>query len=72
MDILALLLDNAEQEMWKVYFMEHRPLFFKSFDDMQKYLNGEWSEVHGLMEYERTPISVEHVEYYKIQYTIND
>ena len=55
-------------EMWVVTFYDHLPLTFESKQDVEKYLNGELSEAHGYMEYERVPNGVEHTVYYNIEY----
>lgn len=54
-------------EVWKLTFLDHKPLYFTSKNDLDKYLNGEYSEEHGFMEYERIPNDVEHTVYYNIE-----
>ena len=54
-------------EMWTLYFIEHKELIFETREDLEKYLNGGFSEAHGFMEYERIPESVEHTVYYNIE-----
>ncbi len=55
-------------ETWTVTFYDHLPLAFESKQDVEKYLNGEFSEAHGYMEYERVPNGVEHTVYYNIEH----
>jgi len=57
-------------EEWTLHFWSHKSLSFETKEDLEKYLNGECSEKHGFMEYERTPHSVEHTVYYDIDYGV--
>lgn len=55
-------------EVWTITFCDHKPLAFTSKNDLDKYLNGDYSEEHGFKEYERVPNGVEHTVYYNIEY----
>ena len=55
-------------EKWVVNFYDHKPLSFSSKEDLEKYLNGDWSDEHGFMEYERVPSDVEYIIYYDIDW----
>ena len=62
------LIKNNEQ--WTVDFYDHKPLSFDTKEDLEKYLNGNRSNRHGYMEYERVPSGVKHIVSYDIDYEI--
>lgn len=70
--MIDLVKDNYISELWIVNFYNHKSLSFKSRSDMVKYLSGDISNEHGMMEYERVPKSVEHTEFYSIDYSVCD
>ena len=53
---------------WSINFCDHQPLSFSSKEDLEKYLNGECSNEHGYMEYERVPDYVRQTIDYEIVY----
>lgn len=54
-------------DSWILHFQEHKSMRFKTKEDVEKYINGEDSEAHGYMEYEKIPVSVTHMESYDIE-----
>ena len=55
-------------EMWTIHFFKHKPLNFKSIEDVEKYLNGEEVDGCGSMEYDMVPSEITHTEHYEIRW----
>lgn len=60
--------DSIYDDMWDIYFVNHKMVTFTDVADLKRYLNGEKSETHGFMEYEKVPDHVVHIERYNINY----
>ena len=54
-------------ELWVLKFIDHKDMTFETREALETYINHEYSEGYGFMEYEKVPESVEHIVYYDVK-----